>query len=60
VYDARRFFCNLVDRARAGEEIVIARAGSPVAKIVPFNGEQTRPGVVSVRVFVRDERDRRR
>jgi prevent-host-death family protein len=60
IYDARRFFCGLVERARRGEEIVIARAGVPVAKIVPFNGEPTRPGTISVRVVVRDEPDRRR
>jgi antitoxin (DNA-binding transcriptional repressor) of toxin-antitoxin stability system len=59
-YDARRFFCGLVERARRGEEIVIARSGIPVAKIVPFAGEATRPGSVSVRVVFRGEPDRRR
>jgi antitoxin (DNA-binding transcriptional repressor) of toxin-antitoxin stability system len=59
-YDARRYFCGLVERAIRGEEIVIARSGKPVAKIVPFAGEPTRPGTVAVRVIVRDEADRRR
>jgi len=59
VYDARRVFCGLVERARRGEEVVIARAGRPVAKIVPYAGEATRPGMVTVRVIVRDEPDRR-
>ena len=58
-YDARRSFCGLVERARRGEEIVIARSGRPVAKIVPFNGEATRPGMVTVRVVLQDEPDRR-
>ena len=59
VYDARRVFCGLVERARRGEEVVIARAGRPVAKIVPYAGEATRPGMVTVRVVLRDEPDRR-
>lgn len=59
IYDARRVFCNLAERARRGEEIVIARAGKPIAKIVPYAGEATRPGMVTVRVILRDEPDRR-
>jgi prevent-host-death family protein len=59
VYDARRLFCGLAERARRGEELVIARNGQPIAKIVPYAGEATRPGLVAVRVILRDEPDRR-
>jgi prevent-host-death family protein len=59
-YDARRFFSSIIERARRGEEIVVARSGIPVAKIVPFAGEPTRPGSIAVRVVVRDVADRRR
>jgi prevent-host-death family protein len=34
--DAKARFSSLVDRAEAGEEIVIARRGRPVARLVPF------------------------
>ena len=36
IYDAKTQFSKLVKRARAGEVIIIADAGVPVAKLVPF------------------------
>ncbi len=36
IYDAKTQFSKLVKRVRAGEEIIIADAGKPVAKLVPF------------------------
>lgn len=35
VYDARAAFSRLIDRALAGEEIVITRSGKPVIRLVP-------------------------
>ena len=35
VYEARGQFSKLLDEAEAGEEIVIARNGRPVVKLVP-------------------------
>ncbi|MDV3459250.1 type II toxin-antitoxin system prevent-host-death family antitoxin [Sphingomonas sp. HF-S4] len=37
VHDAKTNFSRLLDRAHAGEEIVLAKAGIPYAKLVPFN-----------------------
>jgi prevent-host-death family protein len=34
VYEAKTHLSQLIDRAAAGEEIVIARAGRPVARLV--------------------------
>jgi len=42
VYAAKTHLSRLLDRVAAGEEIVIARAGKPVAKLVPLPPE-TRP-----------------
>jgi prevent-host-death family protein len=42
IYDAKTQLSRLVDRAIAGEEIVIARAGRPLVKLVPV--EPTQPG----------------
>jgi prevent-host-death family protein len=54
-YDARTFFSDLLRRVRAGEEIVIAHAGHPVAKLIPYRqAEQTRPGVVRMTLIVND------
>jgi prevent-host-death family protein len=36
IHEAKTHLSRLVDRAAAGEEIVIARAGKPVAKLVAF------------------------
>ncbi|HEX6788431.1 MAG TPA: type II toxin-antitoxin system prevent-host-death family antitoxin [Gaiellaceae bacterium] len=52
------FFSYIVERVSHGEEIVIARAGVPTAKLVPYRGERVRPGVL--RFHVRIGRDRNR
>jgi prevent-host-death family protein len=36
IHEAKTHFSKLVERAEGGEEIVIARNGSPVAKLVPY------------------------
>lgn len=37
MHEARTHLSHLVDRAAAGEEIVIARARKPVARLVPYS-----------------------
>ena len=46
LYEAKTALSRLVDRAAAGEEIVIAKAGSPRAKLVPVRlpRRQRKPG----------------
>jgi prevent-host-death family protein len=46
VYQAKTHFSRLLERAEAGEEIVIARAGRPVALLVPLarSGQARVPG----------------
>jgi len=41
LYEAKTQLSRLVDRAAAGEEIVIAKSGRPRARLVPM--EDTRP-----------------
>ena len=36
IHEAKTHLSRLVDRAAAGEEIVIGKAGNPMAKLVPF------------------------
>lgn len=43
LYDAKTHLSSLVDRAAAGEEIIIAKAGKPVAKLVPLPQEPSGP-----------------
>lgn len=37
LYEAKSSLSQLVERAAAGEEIVIAKAGRPLARLVPFS-----------------------
>jgi prevent-host-death family protein len=43
IHAAKTHLSRLVDAAAAGEEIVIARAGKPVARLVPLQDAQARP-----------------
>jgi len=36
VHEAKTHFSKLLERVQGGEEVVIARAGHPVARLVPF------------------------
>ncbi len=44
LYDAKTNLSKLVDRAAAGEEIIIAKAGKPKAKLVPYRAGKKRRG----------------
>lgn len=39
IHEAKTHLSRLVDRAAAGEEIIIAKAGKPVAKLVPYQAD---------------------
>ena len=60
VYEAKTHLSQLLDRAAAGEEIVIARAGRPVARLVALSDASTRrriPGAWRGRVSIGDAFD---
>jgi len=40
VHAAKTNLSRLLERAEAGEEIVIGRAGKPIAKLVPYKAER--------------------
>ena len=42
IYDAKTNLSKLLDRAAAGEEIIMAKAGKPKAKLVPYRPAQKR------------------
>jgi prevent-host-death family protein len=46
IYEAKTHLSELVERAQAGEEIVIAKAGRPMARLVPLRhaGPARAPG----------------
>ena len=55
ISDARANLSELVQRAAAGEEIVIAKAGEPQAKLVPVEPLKERPAGTLAHLFTQDE-----
>ena len=43
VHEAKTHLSRLLDRVAKGEDVVIARAGTPIAKLVPLNQRAARP-----------------
>ncbi len=59
IYDARTYLSRLVDRVIDGEEIVIARANRPVAKLVPYEGlELTQLALLRAKILLEEVRAR--
>jgi prevent-host-death family protein len=51
VHQAKTHLSRLLEQVAAGEEVVIAKAGKPVARIVPiFPREPRRPGLAKGRL----------
>lgn len=44
IHDAKTQLSRIIDRVERGEEVVISRAGTPVAKVVPLTGAVRRRG----------------
>ena len=59
LYEAKTALSRLVDRASRGEEIIIAKAGTPMAKLVPVRNENARrkPGSWKGQVYMSDDFD---
>lgn len=60
LYEAKTALSQLVDRAAAGEEIIIAKAGEPLAKLVPLGSPRPmrrKPGGWEGRVRISDDFD---
>lgn len=59
LYEAKTGLSQLVDRAAAGEEVVIAKAGKPLARLVPYERPRLPrvPGGWEGRVFMADDFD---
>lgn len=59
LYEAKTNLSQLVDRAAAGEEIIIAKNGVPLARLVPLEARQTRrePGGWEHGVWIADDFD---
>jgi len=58
LYEAKTHLSELVERAAKGEEIVIAKNGVPMAKLVPLEKKPKRvPGCWEGKVWIADDFD---
>ena len=59
IHEAKTHLSRLVDRAAAGEEIIIGRAGKPVAKLVAYTPpvEYRVPGALKGQIWVAPDFD---
>jgi prevent-host-death family protein len=58
LYEAKTHLSTLVDEAAAGREVIIAKAGKPLAKLVPFRrAVRRRPGLGRGTVWMSDDFD---
>ncbi|HEY6793476.1 MAG TPA: type II toxin-antitoxin system prevent-host-death family antitoxin [Kineosporiaceae bacterium] len=44
IHDAKTQLSRIIERVERGEEVIISRAGTPVAKVVPLTGVVRRRG----------------
>lgn len=49
IHEAKTHLSRIIDRVEHGEEIIISRAGHPVAKVVPLTRQAGRVGRGSLR-----------
>jgi prevent-host-death family protein len=60
IHDAKTHFSKILERVLSGEEVVIAKAGKPVARLLPFADIKTaprKPGKDKGKVVIQPEFD---
>ncbi len=59
VHEAKTHLSRLLEAVEEGEEIIIARAGKPVARLVPLERprEPRRPGALAGQIWIAEDFD---
>ena len=57
MHEAKSTLSKLVEKVVGGEEVVIARAGKPVAKLVKYEREPRRLGLLDGKIWIADDFD---
>lgn len=59
LYEAKTHLSELVERAAAGEEITIAKAGKPLARLVPLERRKKtrKPGALKGKIWIASDFD---
>ena len=60
ISEAKAQFSALIEAVQAGEEIIIRKAGRPVARLVRYQGAKAprRPGALKGQIHIADDFDR--
>ena len=60
IHEAKTNFSRLLERVAAGEEIIIGKAGKPVARLVPYERPQPKrkPGAWKGKVWISPDFDK--
>jgi prevent-host-death family protein len=48
IHEAKTHFSKLLERVLNGEEVVIAKAGKPVARVLPYVADDTAPRIPGI------------
>jgi prevent-host-death family protein len=57
VHQAKTQLSSLLETVEAGEEVIIARSGRPVARLVPIKARARRPGRLKGKIVVHRDFD---
>lgn len=59
VHEAKTHFSKLLERVRLGEEVIVAKAGTPVARLVPVESpsKQRQPGSARGKIEIGEDFD---
>jgi len=57
VHEAKTHLSRLLERVAGGEEIVIARSGRPVARLVPYTAPPRQPGRLKGKIHIAPDFD---
>jgi len=59
IYEAKSKLSKLINQVIAGEEVILAKSGKPVAKIVPFEKptQNRKPGSAKGKLIISDDFD---
>jgi prevent-host-death family protein len=59
IHEAKTQFSKLIERVRLGEEVIVAKAGEPIARLVPIEAppKQRQPGSARGKIRIGDDFD---
>ena len=57
IHEAKTHLSKLIERVLKGEEIIIGKAGKPVAKLAPYTPKKVKLGVLKGKIEISEDFD---